>query len=1199
MFENLKNFSAKEAEEEVLKFWQENKIFEKSLKKSALKGDYVFYDGPPFATGLPHYGHILASTMKDVVPRYWTMKGYKVERKWGWDCHGLPIENIAEKELGIKRKKEIEEMGVVKFNEFCRSKVLDYVADWKKVIAKLGRWADMENSYKTMDWSFMESVWWVFKELWDKGLIYEGYRSMHICTRCETTLSQQEVAEGYKVIKDLAATAKFHLKPGQKYGNGYETKDKVFVLAWTTTPWTLIGNVALAVGNDIAYTALRVEGVKELIILASDRVKEVFKDKNIEIIHDDIKGEDIVGLEYDPLFDYYVGKGIQNEENGWKIYGADFVTTEEGTGVVHIAPAFGDDDFKLMEKYKLPFVQHVGMDGVIKEEAKDFAGLQVKPMEDHQKTDVEVIKYLAKNDLLFTKEKYEHSYPHCWRCETPLINYATSSWFVNVLKVKERALELAKNINWVPTHIKEGRFGNWLEGARDWSISRQRYWASVIPIWKCKKCGEAEAVGAIDELKSKIKKSGNKYFVMRHGEADSNAKSYVSTDIKKDNSHLTEKGKGDVLETAKNLSKQLNGGNIDFIFSSPFFRTKETAEIVAGENGFKTSEIIFDERLREIGAGDFEGKSWGDYRQYFSNDEERFNKVPPQGESLREVKNRITEFIYDIDKKYLGKNILIVSHECPIWLLMAGVCGADMKSTLEMGGTEGAFIATGEIRELNFVALPRNDNYELDLHKPYIDEVELECSKCGEMMKRIPDVLDTWFDSGSMPYAQMHYPFENREKFDKNFPAEFIAEGVDQTRAWFYYLHILATALKDSHSFKNVIVNGIVLAEDGKKMSKRLSNYPDPMEVILKYGADALRLYMLSSPVVKAESLNFSEKGVDEIYKKNIARLWNVLSFYKLYTINQRPTTSDQRQSENILDKWILARLKQLKADVTGAMDEYELDKATRPFEGFIDDLSNWYIRRSRSRFTARGIVQNERRETQKELEEDRINAVETTRYVLMETAKLLAPFTPFIAEGIYQQLTINDKQPKRESVHLEEWPKIVIGGKGQETSLIQDMQEVRNLASISLEARAKVGVKVRQPLNKMKVKSEKLKEQKELLEILADEINVKQVVFDDKIQGDVELDIEITEELKNEGVLREITRGVQDLRKKAGLQPENRIELFIETSEEIRLILENNKNDFQKGVGADSLEFKKGDVDLSEEIKIDSEKIWLGVRKV
>ncbi|NCU32884.1 MAG: isoleucine--tRNA ligase, partial [Candidatus Moranbacteria bacterium] len=444
---------------------------------------------------------------------YWTMRGYYVERKWGWDCHGLPIENIVEKEMGSKKKKDIEEMGVEKFNNLCRSKVLTYVDEWERVIGRLGRWADMKNAYRTMDKDYMESVWWVFRELWDRGLIYEDYRSMHICPRCETTLSQSEVTEGYKDIKDLSVIAKFELDPTnyKQYENTKE-EGKTYILAWTTTPWTLPGNVALAVGENIEYVKLKIKPclpanrneelkIEEFFVLAKERVGEIFKSDEYEII-EEFEGKKLIGKRYKPLFDnYFKDEKLENRDNGWQIYAGDFVTTDEGTGVVHIAPAFGEDDMRLGKEKSLPFIQHVAMDGNFKEEMGDLAGLNVKPIENHQATDIEIIKYLAKKGTLFSKEKYEHSYPHCWRCDTPLINYATSSWFVAVTKIKDTALKSAKNINWSPANMKEGRFGNWLDGARDWSISRQRFWASAMPIWVCEKCGEKKVIGSIEEIR--------------------------------------------------------------------------------------------------------------------------------------------------------------------------------------------------------------------------------------------------------------------------------------------------------------------------------------------------------------------------------------------------------------------------------------------------------------------------------------------------------------------------------------------------------------------------------------------------------------------------------------------------------------------------------------------------------------------------
>ncbi len=1134
-------------EQEILKFWEDNKIFEKSLEKPAGKklkgGDFVFYDGPPFATGTPHYGNILASVIKDVIPRYQTMRGKRVPRQWGWDCHGLPIENIAEKELGIKCKKEIEEMGIAKFNEFCRSKVLGYTEEWKKVISRLGRWVDMNNAYKTMDFSYMETVWKVFKELWDKGLIYEGYRSMHICTRCETTLSQQEVAEGYKDIKDLSVTVKFELE-----------ESKIYLLAWTTTPWTLIGNVALAVGEDIDYVKIKIKD--EFYILAKDRL-EIIKE-NYEIV-EEFKGKDLIGKKYKSLFPYYINSG--------KIYSADFVTTKEGTGVVHIAPAFGEDDLNLGQKYKLPFIQHVGMDGIIKKEAGEFAGMSVKPMEDHQKTDVEIIKYLAKNNSLFAKEKYEHSYPHCWRCDTPLINYATSSWFVNVVKLKKRALELAKEINWAPAHIKEGRFGNWLEGARDWSISRQRFWASAIPIWKCEKCKKVKVVGSIEDVKKYSQKSGNKYFVMRHGWAESNGKNWVSSKV--ENSHkypLTEKGRKEVLLTAEKLKDK----KIDMIFYSEFERTKQTAFLVAGKIGLNKNKIISDKRLIELNVGYFEGKLISDYHNYFNSLEEKFYKNPPEGENLNELKKRMGEFIYDIDVKYKNKNILIVSHEYPIWMLFSVVSGFNEKQSIKIKENKDDFIKTGELMELNFIPLPHNNNFEIDIHRPYIDEIKFDCS-CEGKMKRIPDVLDTWFDSGSMPYTR------------EDFPAEFIGEGVDQTRAWFYYLHIIATALRNSIAYKNVIVNGIVLAEDGKKMAKRLKNYPDPIEVINKYGADALRYYLLTSPVVRAENLNFSEKGVDEAHKKVILRLKNVLAFYNLYAgknlkskkMSLREKIS--KQSFNILDKWILARLNVLAKEITGSLDNYELDKAARPIGDFIDDLSTWYVRRSRERFKNEG--------------QDKENAAMTLGYTLIELSKLIAPFMPFVAEEIYQDL-----KGEKESVHLEDWPK----SSSVDTDLLAGMSFIRSFASMALMQRAEHKIKVRQPLQKLSIKHKgrEVPYWSELKYIIADEVNVKEVVLDVTMTQDdppIKLDVVVTPELKNEGMVRELIRNIQDLRKKAGLVPQDRIELIIETDAKGKGLIEQFETEIKKGTNTTSIKFSKAE---GEEIKIDELKFKIKIIK-
>lgn len=1027
-------------EEEVLNFWEKSQTFQRSINKEAPKGDYVFYDGPPFATGEPHYGHIVGSIMKDAVPRYWTMNGFHVERKWGWDCHGLPIENIAEKELGITHKKDIEAMGVDKFNEFCRSKVLGYVDIWKKIITRAGRWADMESPYKTMDIEFMESVWWVFKQLWEKDLIYESYRSMHICPRCETTLSQSEVSEGYKDIKDLSATVKFKLVPGQILGD-MTVNDNTYVLAWTTTPWTLIGNAALAVGDDINYYLIKT--ADDYLFVAKEKL-EIIKEEYHVI--QDFMGGDLIGIKYQPLFDYYAkDENLKNRENGWQIYAGDFVTTEDGTGVVHIAPAFGEDDMNLGKEYELPFIQHVGMDGIIKPEATDFAGMNVKPIDDHMKTDVEIIKYLAGKNSLYHKEKYKHSYPHCWRCETPLLNYATSSYFVKVTDLKDDLLESAKNINWSPNYLKEGRFGNWLEGARDWSISRQRFWASVMPVWKCD-CGEIKVVGSVDEIKEQFG-NPNKLFLIRHGLSENNIKNILSCSPEKENYSLTEKGKQQIITAAEKLKAE----KIDLIISSPLQRTRESAEIIAKMLGI--DKVIFDDRLREVDLGDYNGRNFNKWPEIQSlRNDINEQKVETGGQ----IGERLNDFIMDLNNKYQNKNIAIVSHGDPLRAI-DGVIKEEKANDF----IHNNCLSNGEVKMIY--------SKKIDLHKHIVDKITFPCPKCGGLMKRIPDVLDTWFDSGSMPYAQMHYPFENKEKFEANFPAKFIAEGVDQTRCWFYYLHVLASAIRGHEAYENVIVNGIVLAEDGKKMSKRLKNYPDVNFIFNRYGADAMRFYLLSSHVMLAENLNFSENGVKDVLRNVCMTLWNVYKFYEMFATDQ---TSSHSNSTNILDQWIIARLNELIKEATENMNGYNLPKATRPIADFINDFSTWYLRRSRDRFKG-------------DDEADKQNALATTKFIFTELAKVMAPFTPFIAEQIWQKVTGYNFTDENKSVHLEAWPSFAEASDGKPT-IIEEMETVRKIVELGLAERDKAGIKVRQPLTALKFKILNLKFKIKLVDILA-----------------------------------------------------------------------------------------------------------------
>ncbi|MBF8280485.1 MAG: ileS [Candidatus Magasanikbacteria bacterium] len=939
-------FDFPKMEEEILAKWDQEKTFEKSVSQRPAGKPYVFYDGPPFATGLPHYGHIVASLLKDVVPRYWTMKGYRVERRWGWDCHGLPIENLIEKELGLVSKKDIEDHGVEKFCESCRATVLKYASEWKKVIHRLGRWVDMERDYKTMDPEYMESLWAVFKTLHERGLVYEGKKSMHICTRCETPLSNFEVTQNYKDVEDTAVVVKFKIidrssvrargvssRDLGRNGRGSETPLRPpsttaqFFLAWTTTPWTLPGNVLLAVNPDIEYVAIAQDDA--WFWVAKDRAIYIFgtKDGTPPKPVATALGAELIGAQYEPLFPYFA-----DTPNAFRVVAGDFVTVTDGTGIVHIAPAFGEDDFQIGQREKIPLVQHVLPNGHFVSAVSDFKGLPVKPQKNPPVTDEKIIVYLKEREKIFSSEKYSHSYPHCWRCDTPLLNYLTSSWFIKVTAIKNKMLAANKKINWVPTHIKEGRFGKWLEDARDWAVSRSRYWGTPLPVWRAED-GEIIVIGSREEL------------------------------------------------------EKLSGQEID------------------------------------------------------------------------------------------------------------------------------------------------------DLHKHIVDKILIE--RDGKIFRRVPEVLDCWFESGGMPYAERHWPFGDKKKFSREFPAQFIAEGQDQTRGWFYTLTVLGAALFDQPAFLNVIVNGIVLSEDGAKMSKRLKNYPDPMDVIGKLGADALRYYLLTSPVMAAENLNFSEKGVQEVQRKTLMILWNVVEFYKLYGAGFeasganggrrgnsdprpfRPRSRDElprvptahpSNSTNILDEWIIARLNNLIKEVTTAMEAYQLQDAARPISAFITDLSIWYVRRSRSRFKSDDVPEKNQ-------------AQETLRHILLTLARILAPFTPFIAEKIHVELG-----GESESVHLTEWP--THNKKLINETLLKEMQKVREICSAGLEARARASIPVRQILGKLTVVGGEIKDRR-LIDLIKDEVNIEEVeISDGGLQSKVTLDTKITPALKEKGQVREIIRFVNNLRK-------------------------------------------------------------------
>jgi len=1169
-------------EEKILKFWKENQIFEKSISQRKKAKDFVFYEGPPTANGKPGIHHVESRVFKDIICRYKTMRGFLVLRKAGWDTHGLPVELEVEKKLGLKNKKDIESYGVARFNKKCKESVWQYLKDWKKLTERIGFWLDLENPYITYETNYIESVWFAIKQIFKKGLLYLGYKVVPYCPRCGTAISYHEVAQGYQRIKEPSIYIKLRIKNPEF--------ENTSLLVWTTTPWTLPGNVAVAVNPKFIYVKVKVGN--ENLILAKERL-EACGLKDAEILQE-LRGEELIKVYYEAPYPVDSQEGVTI----YKVNLADFVSLEDGTGLVHIAPAFGEDDMAAIKEQNskiknqnepdFPILLPVDEAGKFRLEAKKWAGIFVKD------ADPLIIEDLKNRNLLYKEELYEHDYPFCWRCKSPLLYYAKQGWFVNMQEeIKENLIKNNQEINWVPAHLKNGRFGEWLKETRDWALSRERYWGTPLPVWKCKTCGTLEVVGSRKDLALQ-KFSQNRYFILRHGEYPGNVNKVANCWPEKAPLSLTKKGITQVKKTGQKLKNQ----KIDFIFSSDLQRTKQTAEIVAEELGVA---VKFDKRLREEDVGIFNARPVKEFGEYLDPKKQLsplefygrlFKSAPPGAENYVDIEKRMFDFMKDMEKKYVGKTILIVSHERPITLLEKMLSGQTLEEFVDVL-VKKKEIKVGESRELEFAKLPYNEKMELDFHKPYIDEVKFYCRKCGGIMERAPEVIDCWFDSGSMPFAQGHWPFvvstpQGKLEPPELFPAEYISEAIDQTRGWFYTLLAISTLLGFESPYKNVISLGHVLDEKGEKMSKSKGNIVDPWYVIEKYGVDAIRwyFYTINQP---GEPKLFAEKDIDGALKKFILPFWNCYTFFETYkTKNAKPKLQNKKlKNTNILDKWIISKINETIKEVTNDLDKYDVTGAARAIERFtIEELSLWYIRRSRRRF--------QKPETAAAANE----ASSVLGSVLFSLSKLIAPFLPFVSEEIYQGIG-GGKFFKKKSAHLEDWPKFE--EKLIDEKLTKDMEKVREIVTLALAERAKVQIKVRQPLSKLKVKSSEFKVGKELLGLIKEEINVKEIIFDEKNQKELELDTEITPELKEEGIVREVVRNIQEMRKKSNLKPKDNIaaRYFGDAALE-EILKKNEKAILEEGKIKDFLPGKnsKG-FKIQQEVTIDGKKLLLSIKKV
>ncbi len=1130
-------YDFKNTESRIKKFWEDSTIFEKSLELRRKGKRFVFWEGPPTANGLPHIGHFLTRLPKDLYGRYKTMRGFFVLRKAGWDTHGLPVEIEVEKELGFNNKKQVEEYGIAKFNRKARESVWKYTHEWEEMTRRMGFWLDLDHPYVTYETGYMESVWSILKTIWDKGLLYQAHKIVPFCVRCGTPLSAHEVSQGYKLVTDRSVYLKFKVK----------NEDNTFILAWTTTPWTLPGNVALAVGSEITYVRAKVGN--ETFILARDLVSKILGE-GVQI-EKEMSGSELVGIEYEPLFNVEELKS----ETSYKVYPADFVTTTDGTGVVHTAVMYGEDDYILGTKLNLPKVHTVTEQGFFIDSLGD--GLGGKAVIDYGKkskaTEDLILEKLKEKNQLFKIEDYEHDYPFCWRCSTPLLYYAKTAWFIRTSAINKELLANNATVNWIPEHIKEGRFGGWLREGRDWTLSRERYWGTPLPLWECGQCDYKTTIGSIKELEKLSVGSKNKYYVMRHGLTTRNELSQdpiINSDLQESEKyHITEEGKLGIERSLEML--KLEG--VDFIYTSPFLRTRETAEI-ASRVLHKTNEV--DERLHEVHCKpEAEGKSLSAYPDHIT-------------ESNTSVRTRFADFMHDMESRHKNKTILIITHADFGWFL--DVMGKGLSDDeIKKNPSLSTFVKLrpAEIKKFEWRKIPRNEYGELDLHRPFIDEVVLKCPKCKSKMRKIPDLIDVWFDSGAMPFAQWHYPFENKDIFKKQFPADFIVEAVDQTRGWFWSLLGISSLLGLGAPYKNVLVLGHTLDEKGQKMSKKLKNFVPVMELMDTYGTDVIRWYFLST-VAAGESKAVIPREIEDKLKGFFFTLQNCIRFYELYSAEAKGEIAKL----TTLDKWLLSRLHRAISSVTNNLDLYDVASAGRVLEQFVaEDLSNWWLRRSRRRKEALPLL----------------------RSVLIEVSKLLAPFTPFMAEDLYRRMN-----GESESVHLTDWPKVI--KKYINDKLETEMVNARVVIAAGLAERKNKQFKVRQPLASVIIKNGKFS--RDLEALIKEELNVKKVAYDKNQEPEVVLDLNLTPALIREGYARELMRQIQDMRKEAKYQMDEAV-MFDWHSEDQEIVSAINEwfEEVKKDTVLKSLEQKTehGLYDVKKDSELaPGKKIWLGIKK-